>query len=241
MRKLLFIFTIALTSALAINQATGRTISWINPTTYTNNTPIDNTAAIYAEFYYGLSADGPWTYFYTSNYGDNTMTIDTLPCGPCWYSVVAIDNSCLFASQFDNAVTYPLNRAAILDNVCYMSNTDNNIGNSPSDNSWSAIETGLYSGFSPGYAYLLLSPTLTLPIDNAVVSLIVPVTFTWEVFTGSVGFQIQVDDNSNFSSPEVDVFIDCQGTCDTDDAQYEASPGELDSGTHYYWRVRALR
>ena len=77
------------------------------------------------------------------------------------------------------------------------------------------------------------TPLLISPAQNAV-GLGFPIVFTWEGFHGAVSYEMQVDDNSDFSSPEMDVF--------TDDTTVEGDDTDgLELGTHYYWRVRALR
>jgi hypothetical protein len=76
-------------------------------------------------------------------------------------------------------------------------------------------------------------PVLTSPIDNAT-GLLFPITFTWDAFTGAVEYELQVDNNSDFSSPEMDIF-----TADTT-VEGDTTDGLL-PGVHYYWRVRALR
>lgn len=81
------------------------------------------------------------------------------------------------------------------------------------------------------------TPTLTSPLNLTVSR---PVTFEWEVFTGALKYEIQVDDNSDFSSPEVDVEIDCLGLCDETDTTYETAAEDLAPSTTYYWHVRAL-
>jgi hypothetical protein len=76
-------------------------------------------------------------------------------------------------------------------------------------------------------------PVLTSPIDNAT-GLMFPITFTWQAFTGAVEYELQVDNNSDFSSPEMDIF-----TADTT-VEGDDTDGLL-PGVHYYWRVRALK
>lgn len=84
-------------------------------------------------------------------------------------------------------------------------------------------------------------PVLLTPIDNATAGW--PVVFTWSAIDSSdAGYELQVDDNSNYSSPEIDAVIECENyVCDDDDRRYEADQDELAAKTHYYWRVRALR
>jgi len=77
------------------------------------------------------------------------------------------------------------------------------------------------------------TPLLISPAQNAA-GLGFPIEFVWEGFYGAVSYEMQVDDNSDFSSPEMDIF--------TDDTTVEGDDTDgLKLGTHYYWRVRAVR
>ena len=77
------------------------------------------------------------------------------------------------------------------------------------------------------------TPLLISPAQNAA-GLGFPIVFIWEGFHGAVSYEMQVDDNSDFSSPEMDIF--------TDDTTVEGDDTDgLKLGTHYYWRVRAVR
>jgi hypothetical protein len=88
------------------------------------------------------------------------------------------------------------------------------------------------------YGASVSAPVLTSPISITVSR---PVTFEWEAFTGALKYQIQVDDNADYSSPEVDVEIDCLGLCDETDTTYETATDDLLPSTTYYWHVKALR
>lgn len=75
-------------------------------------------------------------------------------------------------------------------------------------------------------------PTLASPASNALLTDLTPV-FNWNDSTGDVDhYQLQVDNNSDFSSPELDTTA--MG------ATSEHTPvSDLSSGVKLYWRVRA--
>ncbi|MDD3559547.1 MAG: T9SS type A sorting domain-containing protein, partial [Melioribacteraceae bacterium] len=71
-------------------------------------------------------------------------------------------------------------------------------------------------------------PTLVSPANGSTTSDQTP-TFDWTNSTGATGYDLQVDNNSNFSSPEIN----------TSPTSSDYTPsGNLAYGT-YYWRVRA--
>jgi len=53
-------------------------------------------------------------------------------------------------------------------------------------------------------------------------------------------YQVQVDNNSNFSSPEVDSCVPSPGTCQPGNTSnsYATLPGKLSWNTTYYWRLK---
>ncbi len=73
-------------------------------------------------------------------------------------------------------------------------------------------------------------PTLSSPSDNAATNS--GLTFSWNASTGTqpITYQIQVDDNSNFSSPYAD---------HSNISATSKFISGLSLGTTYYWRVRA--
>jgi hypothetical protein len=73
-----------------------------------------------------------------------------------------------------------------------------------------------------------LAPVLLSPANEAN-EVPVPVTFTWDYVIGASTYRLQVDDNSDFSSPVVDV----SGI--TANNHYAS----LETWTTYYWRVNA--
>jgi hypothetical protein len=75
------------------------------------------------------------------------------------------------------------------------------------------------------------TPTLLLPANNGLTTDYTP-TFSWSAVTGAgIEYILQVDDNSNFSSPEVH---------ETALPAASHTPvGDLALNTVYYWRVRA--
>ncbi len=68
---------------------------------------------------------------------------------------------------------------------------------------------------------------------NAALNINVIPTFTWTAQTGVDGFQIQVADAPNFSSPYIDA------TAAGNEASYKALK-KLKNNTMYYWRMRAM-
>ncbi len=72
------------------------------------------------------------------------------------------------------------------------------------------------------------TPVLQSPSDNLLTNS-VSLTFSWEALTGVTGYQIQIDNNSDFSSPE--------RTTITADLSYTAS---LASSGEFFWRVRGV-
>jgi hypothetical protein len=216
-----------------------RTITVLLPTTYLDNTAIDNTDYIYVNYYYGPSVDGPWTYLATSGYADNTWE-GNIPCSNCWLSAVAMDNICQFAPAWDNETAYTINRVVTYSDNCYMSAVDNNIDLAPASypGQWYQTTDNNSSGYSPAYMWSI--PVLLTPIDNAVAGW--PVDFTWNIVTGAIKYHIQVDDSASFATPEIDDDTITDASCDETDCHYlvESTDG-LTHGRHYYWRVRALR
>ena len=71
-------------------------------------------------------------------------------------------------------------------------------------------------------------PTLYSPADGATIADNTP-TFDWSEPAGAAGYHIQVDDNSNFSSPVMDQYPSA--------STYTPSSALADGG--YYWRVQA--
>ena len=72
------------------------------------------------------------------------------------------------------------------------------------------------------------APALVAPPDGSTASSNTP-TFAWDAVADAEAYQIQVDDDADFSSPEIE-----ETTASTD---YTPASG-LGGGT-YYWRVRA--
>ncbi len=70
-------------------------------------------------------------------------------------------------------------------------------------------------------------PTLATPADGAS-ELSQPVNLDWYDVSGALLYQLQVDDNANFGSPEIDA--------QPSSSSYSASG--LDGGTTYFWRVK---
>ena len=74
-------------------------------------------------------------------------------------------------------------------------------------------------------------PNLLLPANNAKLDESTP-SFTWEGVTDGDSYQIQIDNNSNFSSPLQDV------TLPSGELSYLAAP--ITEAGKYFWRVRGL-
>lgn len=88
--------------------------------------------------------------------------------------------------------------------------------------SWSAARTIIVG-------VVMTAPTLIYPANNAAYKNVLGFTFTWNEVIGADGYTIQVDNNSDFSSPEVDAYAS--------GGSYSL-PFGLNSG-YYYWRVKA--
>ena len=71
-------------------------------------------------------------------------------------------------------------------------------------------------------------PTLTSPADGATDVSLRP-TFSWAAATGADAYTLEVDDNDDFSSPEISV----SGLTFT----FYSTPSDLAEDTTYYWRV----
>lgn len=84
-------------------------------------------------------------------------------------------------------------------------------------------------------------PILTSPADAAT-GVGWPVDFVWEVFPTAMLYHLQVDDNADFSSPEIDEdALDPATYCGASYCTFSVTEGtSLDYSTHYYWHVRAL-
>jgi M6 family metalloprotease-like protein len=90
---------------------------------------------------------------------------------------------------------------------------------------------GNASPWSETWSVTILSPDRSAPQRNRYTTL--TPTLTWNRVTWATGYEIQVDDNKNFSSPEYsNSSIPADSLSDTTDA--------LPNGT-WYWRVRAHR
>ncbi|MDX1413764.1 MAG: trypsin-like serine protease [Candidatus Promineifilaceae bacterium] len=84
-----------------------------------------------------------------------------------------------------------------------------------------------YSSFDQGYARLA-APNLLAPLNGSVVDIWTP-TFEWSSMPWATEYQIQVDDDPDFSSPLIDVTVNTNSY----------SPTELLVEGDNYWRVRA--
>jgi photosystem II stability/assembly factor-like uncharacterized protein len=92
--------------------------------------------------------------------------------------------------------------------------------------------SGEESEWSDEYQFtinLLEPPTLTSPADMSVVDTRTP-TFSWSSTDFPPNYEIQIDNNSNFSSPEYDETVATNS--------YTPNP-QLNDFTEYWWKVRA--
>jgi hypothetical protein len=83
---------------------------------------------------------------------------------------------------------------------------------------------------------LAATPTLTSPSNGATnilycITSTVPLVFTWSAVSGATSYNIQLDDNADFSSPAVNTSISTNQYSHTSD---------LVCATQYYWRVRSI-
>jgi hypothetical protein len=122
------------------------------------------------------------------------------------------------------------------------------LSSSPAINA--GVDVGLVSDFLPGHginglpdigAYEYNSiPILTSPAQAAT-GLAFPIVFKWVAYSGAYKYWLRVDDNSNFSSPEISNQEVIPATyCSATECTYSADASTLKMGTHYYWNVRAL-
>jgi len=90
-----------------------------------------------------------------------------------------------------------------------------------------------WGGWSAVRDFGVACPVPDMPVasspNNGADDLTMPVTISWSTVSGATNYHLQVDDASNFSSPEVNQQM--SGT--------SYSPDNLDDGMTYYWRVRA--
>ena len=91
----------------------------------------------------------------------------------------------------------------------------------------------VFSDWSDAWLFFTISeiPQLISPADNAV-DLPPPPDLDWHYIGDIVSYNLQVDDNSDFIGPEIDI------TLDPDSSAYTAT--ELIDGTQYFWRVRSF-
>jgi len=99
---------------------------------------------------------------------------------------------------------------------------------------WGVACSSLYStcsANSPEYTWIVpYYTTLLTPGDNTT-GLTSPIIFTWGSVSGAMSYNLQIDTDEDFASPDVNIVV--QGT--------SYSTSALSGGTVYYWRVRAIR
>ena len=159
--------------------------------------------------------------------GNGSSTCDPTPdfdwsavSGATSYQI-QVDNNSTFSSPEINVTTgsssYTPSSALAPGTYYWRVRGSNTCGDGP----WSAVRT--FTILAPPPA-----PSLLTPSNGSSTCDITP-TFEWSAVGGATSYQIQVDNNSTFSSPEINVT--------TGSPNY--TPGlALAPGT-YYWRVRA--
>ncbi len=95
--------------------------------------------------------------------------------------------------------------------------------NSGGDGPWSSPTWSFTIDTAPSSAPSLSSPTNGSSTYDATPD------FDWSSVSGATSYDIQVDNNSNFTSPEID----------TTTSSSDYTPGSSLSPDTYYWRVRA--
>jgi hypothetical protein len=90
---------------------------------------------------------------------------------------------------------------------------------------------GNISAWSATWAVHIMSPTLDYPVLNRYITH--TPTLTWTLITWATAYQIQIDDNANFSSPIYTSALDTSGTLS------HTVQVPLPNGT-WYWRIRAF-
>jgi len=82
---------------------------------------------------------------------------------------------------------------------------------------------------SDWFAYALAFPVLSSPAQSESVRTSTPL-FTWQTVSGASRYQVQIDNDNDFMSPDIDINVYSP--------QYQVPAPGLDLGV-YYWRVRA--
>ena len=88
----------------------------------------------------------------------------------------------------------------------------------------------LYGAWQPGSTPDCDPPDTTallLP-ENGATDVYLPYTLDWEDVEGALTYELQIDNNATFSSPEVDIYLTS--------SSYDVS--DLVAGSTYHWRVR---
>jgi hypothetical protein len=200
----------------------------VNNDTDIVNVYVDNTApnAVAANDQVDLSTNGVVTWSWTAVTDDdsglayyNIQLDDTPACAsPLWTRMTA--TTIFTISNLTDGDTYYFCVQAV-----------DNVGNTQ----------GAYTDLDPdGILIDIAVPAqvaLLTPLDGAYVLSTTP-TVTWQDVTGEDNYEVQVDDNSDFSS-----FTDrCILAADTVTTTIGTTCGEtaLASGTNYYWRVRGI-
>lgn len=141
---------------------------------------------------------------------------------------VQIDNDPDFSSPVVNANTtltiYSVFSSLAPDTVYHWRVTANNlIGSTPSTPASRSFRTVA----TPPQNFNLQSPA-----DGAFINTFTP-TLNWSDSVGAESYRLQVDDQLNFSSPEINL-------TGLEESQYTIPEGILQNETRYYWRVYAV-
>lgn len=92
-----------------------------------------------------------------------------------------------------------------------------------------------FGPWSPPIRFRLDSRQVGSPQLSTGVDAFMTPTFSWQRVEGAVGYQIQVDDDLNFSNPLIDLATDANSFTPTDVG------ASLLPGVHYYWRAAMRR
>jgi hypothetical protein len=145
------------------------------------------------------------------------------PGGATSYRLQVDNNSDLSSPYYDQsgltATSQLVNGLNINTTYYWRVNATNSIGTS----SWSSVWSFTTTMEAPGI------PTLSSP-GNGVTCQPSSLTLQWNAVSGASYYQLQLDDNSDFSSPEVDQ-SSIGGT--------SHAVSSLSAGATYYWRVKA--
>jgi parallel beta-helix repeat protein len=191
----------------------------------TNSTFINNTYGTYIKnssnnlFYYNNFTDSSLYHAFTDSTDNHfNTTVGGLAHGNYWNGIESFKiydtNSDGFA---DGGVEYPYNSS--------------NGGNVTNISDWGPITNRT--------DYRILSPSIIQPSNHTIVTDSRNPLYSWNnsdhTLSHDVGYEIQIDNNADFSSPEVDTLNITENSINT--SYWNES--NLDFNTDYFWRARA--